>query len=237
MYEPLTLPVIFKDDIPKRETFFIKPLLLESKLHKGAVLVCVNYNDTELENGVNEKQLLESKKDIDSTTGPKIISVQNIITGHNSIESSLYLSSSSVISKGKLNNVPLKNEDYCILTYFEDFTCLYVGKAIKCGNNGSYSFIDLETLDKTAKSTDKILKYRPVVGDKVKVFSSQYHGLCRAKILKNINGSYDVFHIDVGNIETVPSNVIYELADELKKVFCLILLIYYLGSKKQILKI
>ncbi|XP_029345708.1 uncharacterized protein LOC107883907 [Acyrthosiphon pisum] len=174
---------------------------------------------------------------IDSTTGPKIISVQNIITGHNSIESSLYLSSSSVISKGKLNNVPLKNEDYCILTYFEDFTCLYVGKAIKCGNNGSYSFIDLETLDKTAKSTDKILKYRPVVGDKVKVFSSQYHGLCRAKILKNINGSYDVFHIDVGNIETVPSNVIYELADELKKVFCLILLIYYLGSKKQILKI
>jgi len=72
---------------------------------------------------------------------------------------SLYLSSSSVISKEKLNNVPLKNEDYCILTYFEDFTCLYVGKAMKCGNNGSYSFVDSDTLINTAKSTGKINLY------------------------------------------------------------------------------
>jgi len=59
------------------------------------------------------------------------------------------------------------------------------------------------------------------VGDIVKVFSSQENGLYRAKILKKNNDSYDVFYIDYGNIETVPSNVIYELADELKKVFFL----------------
>jgi hypothetical protein len=60
------------------------------------------------------------------------------------------------------------------------------------------------------------------VGDIVKVFSSQNDGLFRAKILKNNNnGSYDVFYIDYGNIETVSSNVIYELANELKKVFIL----------------
>jgi len=50
--------------------------------------------------------------------------------------------------------VPLKNEDYCILTYFEDFSCLYGGKAIKC-DNGSYDFVDYDTLSKTATSTGK----------------------------------------------------------------------------------
>jgi len=62
----------------------------------------------------------------------------------------------------------------------------------------------------------------------VKVFSSENNGLFRAKILKNNKDCYDVFYIDYGDIETVPSNVIYELADELKKkVFFLILFIYY----------
>jgi len=51
--------------------------------------------------------------------------------------------------------VPLRNEDYCILTYFEDFTCLYVGKAMKCDNNGSYNFVEFDTLQKTATSTGK----------------------------------------------------------------------------------
>jgi len=74
---------------------------------------------------------------------------------------------------------------------------------------------------------DKIIKLHPVVGDLVKVFSPHFGDLFRAKILKNNNGSYDVFYIDYGNIETVPSTVIYELADELKKVIFLILLIYY----------
>lgn len=62
----------------------------------------------------------------------------------------------------------------------------------------------------------------------VKVRSPKDNLLFRAKILKNNNGSYDVFYIDFGNIETVPSNVIYELADKLKTVFFLIILIYYL---------
>lgn len=60
----------------------------------------------------------------------------------------------------------------------------------------------------------------PCVGDTVKVFSSESDGLFRAKILrKNKDGSYDVYFIDYGNTETVQSNVIYELTDELKKVF------------------
>ncbi|XP_029347622.1 uncharacterized protein LOC100166817 isoform X3 [Acyrthosiphon pisum] len=247
MYEPLALPVTFKDDfIPKKTTFSIKPLLPESNLFNGAVLVQVNCNDTKLENGVNEKQILESKTDLNSANGQQIISVQNmtngydnselrinsandskiisvhnnITNGHDNNESSLYLSSSSkkdsFFSKEKLNNVPFKNKDYCILTYFEDFTCLYVGKAIK-SDNGSYDFADGIILTKTAKSTDKIIKNHPVVGDMVKVFSPHFGDLFRAKILKNKNGSYDVFYIDYGNIETVPSNIIYELADELKK--------------------
>ncbi|CAI6358820.1 unnamed protein product [Macrosiphum euphorbiae] len=223
LYEPLVLPVTFKDFIPKKTIFSIKPLLSESNLYEGDVLVHVNCNDTKLENCVNEKQLLESKKDINSANDSKVISVKNNITnGHDNNESSLYVSRTlrrgNFISEEKLNNVPLKNEDYCILTYFEDFTCLYIGKAIKRDNDGRYDFVDINTLSNTAESTDKIPKYNPVVGDVVKVFSSKYDGLFfRAKILKNNKGCYDVFYIDYGNIETVPSNVIYELADELKK--------------------
>ncbi|XP_029344966.1 uncharacterized protein LOC100167801 isoform X2 [Acyrthosiphon pisum] len=222
MYEPLALPVTFKDFIPKKTTFSIKPLLSESNLHEGAVLVHVNSNDTKLEKSVDEKQLFKSKKDINSANDTKNISVKNNITnGHDNNKSSSYVSRTlkrvSFSSKEKLNNVPLKNEDYCILTYFEDFTSLYVGKAIKC-DNGSYDFVDINTLLNTAKSTDQILKCNPVVGDVVKVFSKNEDLLFRAKILKNIKGCYDVFYIDYGNIETVPSNVIYELADELKKM-------------------
>ncbi|XP_008187183.1 uncharacterized protein LOC100570802 [Acyrthosiphon pisum] len=217
-YDPLVLPVTFQDFIPNKTIFSIKPLLAESNLHEGAVLVDVNCNDTKLDNCINEKQLLESKKDINFANDSKMISVKN---GHDKNESSLYpfrtFRKDSFISEKKLNNVQLKNEDYCILTYFEDFTSLYVGKAIKCGNNGSYNFFEYDTIFNTANSTDKILKYRPVVGDKVKVFSSQKDGLYRAKILKNFGGCYDVFYMDFGNIERVPSNCIYELSDELKK--------------------
>jgi len=70
---------------------------------------------------------------------------------------SLYLYSSSrkgsFLNDEKLNIVPFKNNDYCILTYFEDFTCLYAGKAVKCGNNGSYNFVDFNILEKTINST------------------------------------------------------------------------------------
>ncbi|KAL4141977.1 hypothetical protein QTP88_004511 [Uroleucon formosanum] len=214
-YEPLALPVTFRNFIPKKTTFSIKPLLSESSLYEGAVLVDVNCNDIKLENGVNEKQFLESKIDINSTNGQQIISAQNMTNGHDDNESSFR--KGSFFNEEKLNNVPFKNEDYCILTYFEDFTCLYVGKARKCDNNGSYDFVDGDTPFETARSTDKIIKYHPVVGDMVKVWSPQDDCLFRAKILKNNNGSYDVFYIDFGNIETVPSDVIYELADELKK--------------------
>jgi len=70
---------------------------------------------------------------------------------------SLYLSSSSrkgtFFNEDKLNNVLLKNKDYCILTYFEDFTCLYAGKAVKSDIDGSYNFVDFDILQKTANST------------------------------------------------------------------------------------
>ncbi|CAI6358736.1 unnamed protein product [Macrosiphum euphorbiae] len=217
-YEPLVLPVTFKDFIPKKTIFSIKPLLSESNLYDGDVLVHVHCNDTKLENCVNEKQLLESKKDINSANDSKVISVKNNITnGHDNNESRT-LRRGNFISEEKLNNVPLKNEDHCILTYFEDFTCLYIGKAIQRDNDGRYDFVDINTLSNTAESTDKIPKCNPDVGDVVKVFSSENDGLLfRAKILKNNKGCYDVFYIDYGNIETVSSNVIYELADELKK--------------------
>eukprot|EP00102_Acyrthosiphon_pisum_P022410 XP_016659620.1 PREDICTED: uncharacterized protein LOC107883660 [Acyrthosiphon pisum] len=169
------------------------------------------------------KRLLESRKDLNSTKDSNIISVNNNMTiGHDNNESSLHLSRTfrkgSFLSEEKLNNVPLKNEDICILTYFKDFTCLYVGKAIKCGNNGSYNFVDYDPVINTAMDTDEILKYNPVEGDLVKVYSSEDDGFYRGKILKNNEGSYDVFYIDFGNIETVPSNVVYELADELKEI-------------------
>jgi len=63
LYEPLALPIKFKDFIPKKTTIFIKPLLSESNLHEGAVLVDVNCNDKMLENGVQENKLFKSKKE------------------------------------------------------------------------------------------------------------------------------------------------------------------------------
>eukprot|EP00102_Acyrthosiphon_pisum_P022388 XP_016659598.1 PREDICTED: uncharacterized protein LOC107883650 [Acyrthosiphon pisum] len=63
-YEPLALPVIFKDFIPNKTTFSIKPLLSESNLYERAVIVDVNCDDTKLDNCINEKQLLESKKEV-----------------------------------------------------------------------------------------------------------------------------------------------------------------------------
>jgi len=75
----------------------------------------------------------------------------------------------SFISEEKLNNVPLKNEDYCILTFFKDLTCLYAGNAIRCDNNGSYNFVDYDTLLNTAKSTGKT-KLIFLIGKIVKKF-------------------------------------------------------------------
>ncbi|XP_029341209.1 uncharacterized protein LOC115033194 [Acyrthosiphon pisum] len=158
MYEPLALSVTFKDFIPKKTTFSIKPLLSESNLYEGAVLVDIKCNDIKLENCVNGNQLLESRKDLNSTKDSNIISVKyNMTIGHDINESSLHLSRTfrkgSFLSEEKLNNVPLKNEDICILTYFKDFTCLYVGKAIKCGNNGGYDFVDYDTVLNTTMDT------------------------------------------------------------------------------------
>jgi len=59
-----------------------------------------------------------------------------------------------------------------------------------------------------------------MVGDIVKVFSSLKKSYIRAKILKKNNDtSYDIFYIDYGNIETIMSNEVYELSQELCKVF------------------
>jgi hypothetical protein len=66
------------------------------------------------------------------------------------------------------------------------------------------------------------------VGDTVKVFSTEYKKFFRGKILKNNNdGSYNIYYIDYGNEEKIPSNAIFELADELKKVFNFNFIIFY----------
>lgn len=83
--------------------------------------------------------------------------------------------------------------------------------------------------------SDKNVKSNPIVGDTVKVFSMSKNSFCRAKILKNcMIGWYNVFYIDFGSIEQVPSKNIYELADELQKKVLFHLLfsvfIFYLKS-------
>lgn len=70
---------------------------------------------------------------------------------------------------------------------------------------------------------DKIPKLNPIVGDIVIALSPEYQVFYRGKILRNNNNeSYIVYYIDYGNKETIPSDAIFELADELKKVFILV---------------
>lgn len=56
------------------------------------------------------------------------------------------------------------------------------------------------------------------MGDIVKVFSKQKKTFYRAKILKtNKDEWYDVLNIDVGSIEKIRSDSIYELDEELQE--------------------
>lgn len=72
---------------------------------------------------------------------------------------------------------------------------------------------------------DKITKNHIVVGDLVKVYTP-LNCFSRAKILKNNhNGYFNVFFIDIGSTETVQSDVIFELTEELKKV-CLYIMYF-----------
>lgn len=54
--------------------------------------------------------------------------------------------------KTKQNNLMFKNGDYCKITFFEDFTCLYVCKALKKDEN-DYGVLDTDLILKTASST------------------------------------------------------------------------------------
>lgn len=49
--------------------------------------------------------------------------------------------------------MPLENKDYCIITYFEDFSCIYVCKVIYDDINDTYDLCDGDVLLETAKST------------------------------------------------------------------------------------
>lgn len=65
------------------------------------------------------------------------------------------------------------------------------------------------------------------MGDIVKVLSPQFGIQFRAKILKKTkNGNYDVFYIDFGNIENVPSDAVFEIPEELKVFFSIVKLLY-----------
>lgn len=58
------------------------------------------------------------------------------------------------------------------------------------------------------------------MGNVVSVLSPEHDAHFRGKIIKRLNdGTYDVFYIDFGNIENVPSEVIYELDETLKVPF------------------
>lgn len=57
----------------------------------------------------------------------------------------------------KLYDIPLKNEDYCFITYFEDITCVYVCKAIK--KDTKYEVYNFDILTKTADESEGLIKF------------------------------------------------------------------------------
>jgi len=73
---------------------------------------------------------------------------------------SIYLSKSfrrgSFNNKPKTYDIPFKSGDVCMITYFEDFTCLYVCKAKK-NDQHSYELINENIPLMTLKSEGMIL--------------------------------------------------------------------------------
>jgi len=58
----------------------------------------------------------------------------------------------SFLISPKHYDLPLKNKDYCLVTYFEDFSCIYVCKAIK--KDTEYEVYNFDILTKTADKNE-----------------------------------------------------------------------------------
>ncbi|VVC40574.1 Hypothetical protein CINCED_3A001375 [Cinara cedri] len=206
-YEPLALPIKFKDGyIPNTSKLSVKPLLSDSSLYDGLVVVEAKCDQEKQKFAL--KECINNNVNIDST---RIIA--------NSFDNDLSSFLSSCYTKSKLMKpyIPLENGSVCLITFVEDFNSIYVCKAIKNDKGPTYSLCNYDILLKTNQSKDDIPKEYPTVGNIVKVFSLKYKNLLRAKLLKhNENGTFDVYFIDYGNTETVKSNVIYELDDKLQ---------------------
>lgn len=68
----------------------------------------------------------------------------------------------SIQQKRKQKSLLLKNGDYCIITHFEDFSSIYVTKAIKNSKDGSFDVCSLEVTKKTIESIGKNTIFIPV---------------------------------------------------------------------------
>ncbi|XP_050525474.1 uncharacterized protein LOC126896591 isoform X2 [Daktulosphaira vitifoliae] len=207
LYEPLCLPIKFKNFVPKEKYLKIKALLTESELYEGYVFVNV------LTSEISQKKVVPSIL-VESRFKPKNEeTVLQLTNGYCNGVSDLH--SLPCLRKGSFNNtikqdIPLKNGDKCCITYFDDYNAIYV---VKTENK---RVIGVEIVEKTVFCKDTTPKLNPVVGDVVKVFSQQYKMFFRAKVLKPlINNKFEVIYIDYGNLEVVSSDNIYILPDDL----------------------
>lgn len=115
------------------------------------------------------------------------------------------------------HSITLTIGDYCIISYFKDFKNIYLCKAVESCKHDTYEMHNLPIVLKTMINEDRNTKPNPIIGDIVKVFSHSFQDFYRAKILNIDNNDFYVSYIDFGNTETVNSDDIFELSDELKK--------------------
>lgn len=62
----------------------------------------------------------------------------------------------SFLNQKESNNVPFKNGDICIITYFEDFSDIYVCKALHNTSNKTYDMIGIDVVLMTMSSTGEL---------------------------------------------------------------------------------
>lgn len=55
--------------------------------------------------------------------------------------------------KKTCNDLPFKNGDSCVITFFDSYTCVYVVKALKSITDNSYSICNSDIVSETATST------------------------------------------------------------------------------------
>ncbi|XP_050441642.1 uncharacterized protein LOC126846351 isoform X4 [Adelges cooleyi] len=216
LYDPLALPIKFKNTVPKNSTFRIKPLLSESELHEGFVIVDVDGNESSTtQNEINRpplniKNLLSFNKVTPSVSKNDTKLTNGYCNGVSSVSDLPSLRKGSFNSIPKKQEIPFEKGDHCIITHYENLKLFYVAKTINQMrvNNDILEQIELDEVG-------KIPKLNPVVGDTVTVYSSEYGMRFRAIILKPIcNDEFEVYYIDFGNKEVVSSKNIFKISDK-----------------------